>query len=478
MDANGTARPGGVVRKAPHRIGPRRHAISWISRRPVPWLCLADLVSLRIIWISRVAPFARADSRERCVPKEPIMNARSPWLNRFVLSFLLLIGSGTTACALGNRGLRATAYSPYGETVYSVAGSPLVSTSYFSPVDSYVYPTSLVYPTTAYVYPTAAYLYPTTLTSSSYAVSPTSYVVPTYYRATSALLARRYVASPVYSTAMTYYTPTYYTPTVMATGYYPTVIEAPLGTSTICNEAVPAISAPLAAPRSSGSVGNEQAPSSVVESVPSNVTPYENGGRNAPSAGDRRTAPEPAPAPAADDSPPLPAAPEETRSTSPPPTPLPSAPSEGGAVTPLPPRTGANEINPPVAPPASELGGPGAGSSPIRREAQKPVDLTRSRPQARFNRDHILEGKVISSETKQGEDGVRVIVSSRPGNFVDRVVTTDAFGRYAVKLPDGDWSVKVAMPSGRVYEVSQITISAGQITDSLGRDVPSLTITR
>jgi hypothetical protein len=34
------------------------------------------------------------------------------------------------------------------------------------------------------------------------------------------------------------------------------------------------------------------------------------------------------------------------------------------------------------------------------------------------------------------------------------------------------------MPSGRVYAVSQITISGGTITDSHGRDVPSLTITR
>jgi hypothetical protein len=47
-----------------------------------------------------------------------------------------------------------------------------------------------------------------------------------------------------------------------------------------------------------------------------------------------------------------------------------------------------------------------------------------------------------------------------------------------LKLPDGDWTVKVAMPSGRVYAVSQITISGGQITDDVGRDIPSLIITR
>ena len=55
---------------------------------------------------------------------------------------------------------------------------------------------------------------------------------------------------------------------------------------------------------------------------------------------------------------------------------------------------------------------------------------------------------------------------------------TDAFGHYAVRLPDGDWTVQVAMPSGRVYPVSQITISGGQITDNYGRDIPSLIISR
>ena len=34
------------------------------------------------------------------------------------------------------------------------------------------------------------------------------------------------------------------------------------------------------------------------------------------------------------------------------------------------------------------------------------------------------------------------------------------------------------MPSGRVYSVSQIIVSNGQITDEIGHDVPSLVITR
>jgi hypothetical protein len=58
------------------------------------------------------------------------------------------------------------------------------------------------------------------------------------------------------------------------------------------------------------------------------------------------------------------------------------------------------------------------------------------------------------------------------------VTLSDAFGRFAVKVPDGDWTVKVTMPSGRVYPVSEITVSRGAITDEVGRDIPSLTITR
>jgi hypothetical protein len=90
----------------------------------------------------------------------------------------------------------------------------------------------------------------------------------------------------------------------------------------------------------------------------------------------------------------------------------------------------------------------------------------------------VLEGKVVASENGQPEEGVRVTLTNRMGTYSDRVVTTDAFGRYAVRMPDGDWTVKVTMPSGRTYAVSQLVVSNGQITDDQGRDVPSLRITR
>ncbi len=73
---------------------------------------------------------------------------------------------------------------------------------------------------------------------------------------------------------------------------------------------------------------------------------------------------------------------------------------------------------------------------------------------------------------------MRVTISSRSKAFEDRVALSDAFGRFAVKVPDGDWVVNVTMPSGRVYPVSEITVSNGLITDTIGRDIPSLVITR
>jgi hypothetical protein len=85
---------------------------------------------------------------------------------------------------------------------------------------------------------------------------------------------------------------------------------------------------------------------------------------------------------------------------------------------------------------------------------------------------------VVSGDTGRPEEGVQVVISNRAGSYVDRVALTDALGRYAFSLPDGDWTVKVAMPSGRVYAVSQLTVSGGQIHDNLGRDIPSLTINR
>jgi hypothetical protein len=91
---------------------------------------------------------------------------------------------------------------------------------------------------------------------------------------------------------------------------------------------------------------------------------------------------------------------------------------------------------------------------------------------------NVLVGKVKARGTNEPEEGVHVSISNRQGTSETREALTDAFGRFAMKVPDGDWTVSVTMPSGRVYSVIQIIVSNGQITDEIGRDVPSLVITR
>ena len=270
---------------------------------------------------------------------------------------------------------------------------------------------------------------------------------------------RRQSIRPVYTPAVytpTVYTSTAYTPTVYTTSYYPTVMDYPVvASSTVCAENVAVAVAPTPRPALRPE-SDERAPSSVVESVPSDVRPppYNSPnpatGSNAAASGSDPVSPAPVSAPPPDagfQSPPPPQRPELPRDT--------------------------KEFNTTPAPPALKSC---TGETSFRRQAHKPVEGSTSGRLVRVS--NILEGRVVSSETSEAEEGVRIIVSNRPGNFEDRVTTTDAYGRYAVRLPDGDWTVRVAMPSGRVYSVSQITITGGQIVDNYGRGIPSLTITR
>jgi hypothetical protein len=93
---------------------------------------------------------------------------------------------------------------------------------------------------------------------------------------------------------------------------------------------------------------------------------------------------------------------------------------------------------------------------------------------------NILRGRVISAETRQPEEGVSVILSSTTRSYSDRNAMTDAFGEFRVSLPDGDWNVKVRMPSGSIYSVGRdfVTANGGRVTDSAGRNVAEFLITR
>ncbi len=142
-----------------------------------------------------------------------------------------------------------------------------------------------------------------------------------------------------------------------------------------------------------------------------------------------------------------------------------------------------NNLTPPTAPAESrpaelppEL--PPAANPPpgeVRRQSLRPSYTTRTPPPEFRN---VLLGFVQSRTAGQREEGVRVIITDPSDPTRGKATVTDAFGRFAIKLTDGDWTVNVTMPSGRIYAVSQVRVIDGQITDTEGQRVPRLEITR
>src|SRR5271166_2003365 len=171
------------------------------------------------------------------------------------------------------------------------------------------------------------------------------------------------------------------------------------------------------------------------------------------------------------DSPPNPPAPARVQPKPASPNTSPTSPAPSGGVERPRAPAGPEDLEP--APAGDQTTGSGSGG---RRVVQKPV-LPASR-EVRSQFRNVLFGRVKTRDTNEPEEGVRVTISNRTNAYADRVALTDAFGRFAVKVPDGDWTVNVTMPSGRAYSVSQITVSNGLISDDIGRDIPSLVITR
>lgn len=385
---------------------------------------------------------------------------------------------------------------------------------------SYVAATSYVLPT-SYSAPT---VYATAYAAES-VLTPTSYVVPSYYetRFRRSLFGRRLIPSAIgrYTavtgvgvaayTPTTYVRPTSYFPTTL---YYPSAYYVPttyaypttyrtttlidrevvpseyVAETSVCCDSSPSVA--LAAPRvaaperpSASAARRQRQPA--VQSEPesdydddpalsSNVEPVP-----APAPRPRAAAgnsgvrkPEKAVA-----SPPEPQTPERVQSTAPP-----AGESPKQSVSPAPAASDANPPTPPAAPSGTEdLLDPASlpeiipdPSQTTRSESRKPAYNTyRALPAESRN---VLFGRVRERETREPEEGVRVLLTNRTRTFDDRIALTDAFGRFAVRVPDGDWTVQVTMPSGRVYSVSEITVSNGEISDDQGREVPSLTITR
>jgi hypothetical protein len=113
--------------------------------------------------------------------------------------------------------------------------------------------------------------------------------------------------------------------------------------------------------------------------------------------------------------------------------------------------------------------------------ASQPGDMTyRSARRPSYDGRNILRGRVISAESRRPEEGVTIILSNVTRAFIDKTTMSDADGEFKISLPDGDWVVKVKMPSGSVYPVGRdyLTASSGRLTDASGRTVPEFLITR
>jgi len=406
----------------------------------------------------------------------------------------------------------------YGETVFvtptsttfSLAPSYVVSRSYVTPT-AYVVPSSY---STGYVVPSSystAYVVPsafsTAYVSEPLTLLPTTYVATTYRRG---LLGRRWlVERPViasYGTtyfpssyATTYVPSSYVLPTYYATSYRlrtytPTVYEYPAVWETAsviprgdCDEV--AWNYPVTSPPASSiterraSTSNKAAQrESNEEPIPSyvDVPPRDEPTAPRSPASDAATKAQ-TPAAGRADSPPLPPAAEtpKNQTSQPAPTAAPGAGANlGGASKPDADAAAKAKAAVPTAPGGDQnelVPAPGADSSgTIRRDAGKAVySSTRAlRPERR----NVLIGRVESSAgDPQGE--VPVTVTSRSNNLIHHDGLTNAFGGFAIRLSDGEWTVNVRMPSGRLYPVRSVTVTNGKVLDNQeGREVHSLII--
>jgi hypothetical protein len=82
------------------------------------------------------------------------------------------------------------------------------------------------------------------------------------------------------------------------------------------------------------------------------------------------------------------------------------------------------------------------------------------------DRRNILFGSVESDDGRPRPE-VPVSVVNRTNRSVRRSGVSDAFGTFAIRVPDGQWSVLVTMPSGTLQRVRDITVSGGRVVDNL-----------
>ena len=70
-----------------------------------------------------------------------------------------------------------------------------------------------------------------------------------------------------------------------------------------------------------------------------------------------------------------------------------------------------------------------------------------------------------------------VSVVNRNNPSIRHSGVSNAFGGFAIQVPDGQWSVRVTMPSGNMQTVRDITVTDGRVMDNLeAREVHNLII--
>ncbi len=383
------------------------------------------------------------------------------------------------------------------EVLYLEAADTISTASVLTMPTSYVAARAYVFPT-SYAAPT---VYATAYLTESALVAPTTYLAPSYYETTfrrRGLFGRKLVATSraFYFPTNAYYPTTYYSPitfgssaivdaAVMPTMYARTtstrccgeVVDTPIVTD-LPASSEPAWSTVAASPaarydhREQPLVWREQAER---DSVPANVSELSTSQvprREQSIVRSTLSAPTAAKPAAQGQGVDLDAVTDpagEFKSKTRPGPPASAAPAPGAEV----PRPGAPTEGEELQPVPNQTAPRKSGQ---RRDSQRPVLTTPRyiRPELR----NVLFGRVEARDTSEPEEEVRVSISNRQNASERREALTDAFGRFAMRVPDGDWTVSVTMPSGRVDEVRQISVRNGQITDEIGRDVPSLVITR
>ena len=109
----------------------------------------------------------------------------------------------------------------------------------------------------------------------------------------------------------------------------------------------------------------------------------------------------------------------------------------------------------------------------LRSDSLKPSVYPRMRTVSRQN---VLFGTVEDNDRRPREE-VPVIVVNRFNSSIRRTGVSDAYGSFAIRVPDGQWVVRVTMPSGNTQPVRDITVSGGRVLDVLeAKEVRNLII--